>query len=361
LLFALLDEQRPHFPIQTNAGWQAVAFFAVIAAGKWTWLQRVLSWPALTRIGGASYSIYLVHEPIVSALVAGLRPRIGDAAATGAAIAAGVAAGFVLWAIVERPLTRPDFVARFVERGRARVERLFETAGVARFFDVRRPAETIATVTLAETRFAFVEIGTATSPDGPPRRTRGPSPLESGLAIVLFASLCAGSALAQSTTTSSSGVQVIDMNPVAPAPAAPRRKGGPRSGAKPPRSGNESSSAAALLKTALSYVGTPFVMGGTSPSGFDCSGFVQFAYASIGIHIPRTADQQFYAGRQIAGDPLPGDLLFFQTYEYGPSHVAIYLGNDQFVNAIGKDVHVASFSSDYFRSRYLGARRFLPD
>ena len=100
-------------------------------------------------------------------------------------------------------------------------------------------------------------------------------------------------------------------------------------------------------------------MGGASPSGFDCSGFTQFAFATVGIRIPRTADKQFYDGKVIAGDPLPGDLVFFQTYEYGPSHVAIYLGNGEFVNAIGKDVHVESFQSDYFRSRYLGARRFL--
>jgi cell wall-associated NlpC family hydrolase len=114
------------------------------------------------------------------------------------------------------------------------------------------------------------------------------------------------------------------------------------------------------LHNALGYVGVPFIMGGTSPSGFDCSGFVQFAFASIGIRVPRTADQQFYGGRAISGDPLPGDLVFFQTYEYGPSHVGLYLGGGQFVNAIGKDVHVESFDSSYFRSRYLGARRYLP-
>jgi len=60
------------------------------------------------------------------------------------------------------------------------------------------------------------------------------------------------------------------------------------------------------------------------------------------------------------GDQLPGDLVFFQTYDYGASHVGIYLGNGLFVNSIGANVHVASFASPYFRSRYLGARRFLP-
>jgi cell wall-associated NlpC family hydrolase len=117
--------------------------------------------------------------------------------------------------------------------------------------------------------------------------------------------------------------------------------------------------AGALVRTAMSLIGAPYVWGGTSPSGFDCSGFTSYAYERIGIHIPRTADVQFAAGRPVAGDPLPGDLVFFQTYDYGASHVGLYVGNGWFVNAIGTDVHLASFNSPYFRGRYLGARRFL--
>ncbi|GAC1307854.1 MAG: hypothetical protein NVSMB21_12350 [Vulcanimicrobiaceae bacterium] len=118
--------------------------------------------------------------------------------------------------------------------------------------------------------------------------------------------------------------------------------------------------ASALLATALGYLGTPYVWGGAAPGGFDCSGFAYYAFARLGIGIPRTADAQFAAGRPVAGDPLPGDLVFFQTYDYGASHVGVYLGNGRFVNAIRPDVHVATFASEYFRSRYLGARRFLP-
>jgi cell wall-associated NlpC family hydrolase len=160
------------------------------------------------------------------------------------------------------------------------------------------------------------------------------------------------------SSTTSAGVQVIDMNPL---PVQPQKK--PAGAGHPPPtalpSATQLAGASALVHNALAYIGAPFHMGGTSPTGFDCSGFTQFAFASIGIRIPRTADQQFYEGKPIVGDPLPGDLVFFQTYQYGPSHVALYLGNGQFVNAIGKDVHVDSFASDYFRSRYLGARRFL--
>ncbi len=116
-----------------------------------------------------------------------------------------------------------------------------------------------------------------------------------------------------------------------------------------------------LLRTALAFMGTPYVWGGSSPSGFDCSGFTAYVYGRIGIAIPRTADVQFAAGRPVRGDPLPGDLVFFQTYDWGASHVGIYLGGGRFVNSIGSSVHVTTFASEYFRSRYLGARRFLPD
>jgi cell wall-associated NlpC family hydrolase len=117
---------------------------------------------------------------------------------------------------------------------------------------------------------------------------------------------------------------------------------------------------AVVVRNALRYVGVPYVWGGASPGGFDCSGFTWYVYRLAGISIPRTADVQFAVGRPIAGDPMPGDLVFFQTYDYGASHVGIYLGNGQFVNSIGDDVHIASFNSYYFRSRYIGARRFLP-
>jgi cell wall-associated NlpC family hydrolase len=187
--------------------------------------------------------------------------------------------------------------------------------------------------------------------------------IASALAMCAVAAIvsCAIPAFAAGPTGSSttdSGVQVIDMN--AP-PSKLAKKAAARNHAPPTTApaATQLPGAATLMHNALAYIGAPFRMGGTTPAGFDCSGFTQFAFATIGVRIPRTADQQFYGGKAIVGDPLPGDLLFFQTYAYGPSHVAIYLGNGQFVNAIGKDVHVDSFSNVYFKSRYLGARRFL--
>jgi cell wall-associated NlpC family hydrolase len=167
-------------------------------------------------------------------------------------------------------------------------------------------------------------------------------------------------AFAKTSVSEVGGVELIVSTPDQPPTRAARHRSRalPQSvpAPAPPRAGGR---AGALLRTALALVGTPYVWGGASPNGFDCSGFVWYAYNRIGIAIPRTADVQFAAGRPVAGDPSPGDLVFFQTYDYGASHVGLYLGNGWFVNAIGTDVHLANFASEYFRGRYLGARRFL--
>jgi peptidoglycan/LPS O-acetylase OafA/YrhL len=128
--FAVANDFRPHFPIQTNVGWHLAAFFFVVFAGAQPIAQRILATPALVRIGVASYSIYLLHEPIVAAVVGALEPRYGAIVAGVVAIAAGVAAGFVFWAVVERALTRPQTVLAFVRSGRARTLELFALAGI---------------------------------------------------------------------------------------------------------------------------------------------------------------------------------------------------------------------------------------
>ncbi|HEY9180786.1 MAG TPA: C40 family peptidase [Candidatus Baltobacteraceae bacterium] len=114
-----------------------------------------------------------------------------------------------------------------------------------------------------------------------------------------------------------------------------------------------------LTRDALRFLGTPYVFGGTSTSGFDCSGYVQHVFAMLGVSIPRTADAQYYAGHHISGGMKPGDLVFFQTYEPGPSHVGIYLGNGKFVHASSHGVMVSSLSDSYWANRYLGAKRMI--
>lgn len=116
-----------------------------------------------------------------------------------------------------------------------------------------------------------------------------------------------------------------------------------------------------LTKTALRYLGVPYSWGGESFSGVDCSGFVQAVFRHNGIELPRTADAQFEVGRHVAyGRLQPGDLVFFQTYAEGASHVGIYLGGGRFVHASASDgVRVDSLSEDYYSSRYIGARRTI--
>ncbi len=114
-----------------------------------------------------------------------------------------------------------------------------------------------------------------------------------------------------------------------------------------------------LTNTALRYLGVPYAWGGESFSGVDCSGFVQAVFRRNGVELPRTADAQFEIGHHVsASGLLPGDLVFFETYSEGASHVGIYLGGGRFVHASASDgVRIDSLSEDYYSSRYLGARR----
>jgi len=114
-----------------------------------------------------------------------------------------------------------------------------------------------------------------------------------------------------------------------------------------------------LTRSALRFLGVPYVFGGTSTSGFDCSGFVQHVFAGLGIGLPRTADAQYDVGRPAVGGPRAGDLVFFDTYG-GVSHVGIYLGSGQFVHASSSHgVMVSHLSDSYWAARYVGARRML--
>jgi cell wall-associated NlpC family hydrolase len=101
------------------------------------------------------------------------------------------------------------------------------------------------------------------------------------------------------------------------------------------------------------------VFGGTSIYGFDCSGYVQHVFGMLGMHIPRTADAQYDAGHSVRGHISRGDLVFFQTYLPGVSHVGIYLDNGRFIHASSHGVHISSLSERYWSRRYLGAKRVL--
>ena len=119
--------------------------------------------------------------------------------------------------------------------------------------------------------------------------------------------------------------------------------------------------AGTIVAAATNYIGVPYVFGGTSPYGFDCSGYVQYVFAKSGISLPRTADVQYEVGTPISTtDLVSGDLVFFSTYTYGASHVGIYVGDGQFIHASSsRGVTIDSLGSSYWSSHYIGARRIL--
>ncbi|OPG17527.1 hypothetical protein B2M26_01580 [Ferroacidibacillus organovorans] len=106
------------------------------------------------------------------------------------------------------------------------------------------------------------------------------------------------------------------------------------------------------------YLGDPYAWGGTSPNGFDCSGFTQYVFAQYGISLPHSAAGQTNDGAYVSEAHLkPGDLVFFSTYTSGISHVGIYIGNDQFISAAGSQIKIDSLSESYWANSYVTARQ----
>ncbi len=152
----------------------------------------------------------------------------------------------------------------------------------------------------------------------------------------------------------------------APASAHPSRSA---SHAAPPSAAvqaqNKAIASGSVVQAAYAFRGTRYVMGGTSRSGFDCSGFVRYILsATDGVALPRTATEQFEHGTPVSeANAQPGDLVFFKnTYKRGISHVGIYVGGGQFVHAANahKGVRADSLSSSYYQAHFAGIRRVLP-
>ncbi|MBQ7901496.1 MAG: C40 family peptidase [Clostridia bacterium] len=116
----------------------------------------------------------------------------------------------------------------------------------------------------------------------------------------------------------------------------------------------------AITETAKLYIGTPYVYGGSTPSGFDCSGFVKYVYEIMGISLPRTSDSQAAAGTYVTKEELqPGDIVCFGSSSY-IGHVGIYLGDGQFIHSPRTGLSVCiSDINDSFGGPFRYGRRIL--
>ncbi|AIY74512.1 TPA: SH3 domain-containing protein [Bacillus tropicus] len=118
---------------------------------------------------------------------------------------------------------------------------------------------------------------------------------------------------------------------------------------------NNSGDSSSILAYAKSMQGVPYVWGGTSANGVDCSGYIYHVFKKFGHNISRQSVAGYWGSLPQTSNPQPGDLIYFQnTYKSGPSHMGIYLGGGSFIQAGDKGVAIASLSNSYWKSHFLG-------
>ncbi|OIJ18562.1 hypothetical protein BKP45_10565 [Anaerobacillus alkalidiazotrophicus] len=113
-----------------------------------------------------------------------------------------------------------------------------------------------------------------------------------------------------------------------------------------------------LINDAKSLLGSPYVWGGTTPSGFDSSGFITYVFNKNGVSLPRTHSEYWKLGIAVS-QPKKGDIVFFETYKTGPSHAGIYLGGGEFIhNSSSQGVIISRMDNPYWNPRFIGAKRY---
>ncbi|MDG5471561.1 LysM peptidoglycan-binding domain-containing protein [Jeotgalibacillus sp. ET6] len=119
------------------------------------------------------------------------------------------------------------------------------------------------------------------------------------------------------------------------------------------------STGGSVVDIAMAQMGVPYAWGGTTPSGFDCSGFIYYVYKQAGFDISRTNAEGQHARSYEVSSPSIGDLVFFEnTYKSGISHVGVYIGNNQFIHANDGGVQITSLSNSYWNSKFESFKRF---